>query len=186
MAPDFENPLDGDPNDDSRDNVYTFTVVATSQSNPLLTVTEEINLRVTDAAEFGELNFTQPENSTEPHDLIVSVLDDNNSEVRDFEFEFAEGVDDDRAFIFLNEETGQFRFNVAPDFENPLDGDPNDDSRNNVYTFTVVATSQSNSDFTVTEEINLRVTDVPEFIGCLLYTSPSPRDKRQSRMPSSA
>ena len=24
------------------------------------------------------------------------------------------------------------------------------------------------------------------FMGCLLYTSPSPRDKRQSRMPSSA
>ena len=26
----------------------------------------------------------------------------------------------------------------------------------------------------------------PKFIFCLLYTSPSPRDKRQSRMPSSA
>ena len=26
----------------------------------------------------------------------------------------------------------------------------------------------------------------PEFTSCLLYTSPSPRDKRQSRMPSSA
>ena len=25
-----------------------------------------------------------------------------------------------------------------------------------------------------------------EALGCLLYTSPSPRDKRQSRMPSSA
>ena len=25
-----------------------------------------------------------------------------------------------------------------------------------------------------------------QYIGCLLYTSPSPRDKRQSRMPSSA
>ena len=25
-----------------------------------------------------------------------------------------------------------------------------------------------------------------EFVACLLYTSPSPRDKRQSRMPSSA
>ena len=25
-----------------------------------------------------------------------------------------------------------------------------------------------------------------QFISCLLYTSPSPRDKRQSRMPSSA
>ena len=27
---------------------------------------------------------------------------------------------------------------------------------------------------------------IEEFSGCLLYTSPSPRDKRQSRMPSSA
>ena len=25
-----------------------------------------------------------------------------------------------------------------------------------------------------------------DYMGCLLYTSPSPRDKRQSRMPSSA
>ena len=28
--------------------------------------------------------------------------------------------------------------------------------------------------------------DMVDDIGCLLYTSPSPRDKRQSRMPSSA
>ena len=28
--------------------------------------------------------------------------------------------------------------------------------------------------------------DVAEFYGCLLYTSPSPRDQRGSRMPSSA
>ena len=27
---------------------------------------------------------------------------------------------------------------------------------------------------------------ISEFFSCLLYTSPSPRDKRQSRMPSSA
>ena len=27
---------------------------------------------------------------------------------------------------------------------------------------------------------------IPQFGDCLLYTSPSPRDKRQSRMPSSA
>ena len=27
---------------------------------------------------------------------------------------------------------------------------------------------------------------LPEYNACLLYTSPSPRDKRQSRMPSSA
>ena len=30
------------------------------------------------------------------------------------------------------------------------------------------------------------IISVPLFIFCLLYTSPSPRDKRQSRMPSSA
>ena len=28
--------------------------------------------------------------------------------------------------------------------------------------------------------------EIPQIEGCLLYTSPSPRDKRQSRMPSSA
>ena len=28
--------------------------------------------------------------------------------------------------------------------------------------------------------------DIPDAYTCLLYTSPSPRDKRQSRMPSSA
>ena len=28
--------------------------------------------------------------------------------------------------------------------------------------------------------------EIKKFINCLLYTSPSPRDKRQSRMPSSA
>ena len=30
------------------------------------------------------------------------------------------------------------------------------------------------------------MTDVGIYDGCLLYTSPSPRDKRQSRMPASA
>ena len=33
---------------------------------------------------------------------------------------------------------------------------------------------------------NLGTTIIMFIIGCLLYTSPSPRDKRQSRMPSSA
>ena len=34
--------------------------------------------------------------------------------------------------------------------------------------------------------VNLIQVDLPHYKGCLLYTSPSPRDKRQSRMPSSA
>ena len=38
------------------------------------------------------------------------------------------------------------------------------------------------------EVINRKIKKVPSLrdITCLLYTSPSPRDKRQSRMPSSA
>ena len=35
------------------------------------------------------------------------------------------------------------------------------------------------------DKVSGRVKDIPLY-SCLLYTSPSPRDKRQSRMPSSA
>ena len=34
--------------------------------------------------------------------------------------------------------------------------------------------------------IFLFIFKIPKIVNCLLYTSPSPRDKRQSRMPSSA
>ena len=36
------------------------------------------------------------------------------------------------------------------------------------------------------EGINSRITEAEEWISCLLYTSPSPRDRTRSRMPSSA
>ena len=36
------------------------------------------------------------------------------------------------------------------------------------------------------KEAKVSVFDSGFLLGCLLYTSPSPRDKRQSRMPSSA
>ena len=51
------------------------------------------------------------------------------------------------------------------------------------------------SDLDALEQLSLRMNrldgDIPRELGkvhtlCLLYTSPSPRDKRQSRMPSSA
>ena len=37
-----------------------------------------------------------------------------------------------------------------------------------------------------TQKIKEKGTGLDKEINCLLYTSPSPRDKRQSRMPSSA
>ena len=38
----------------------------------------------------------------------------------------------------------------------------------------------------ITYPLVIAITALARFIICLLYTSPSPRDKRQSRMPSSA
>ena len=37
-----------------------------------------------------------------------------------------------------------------------------------------------------TDNGRLRMTDLAELVPCLLYTSPSPRDRQKSRMPSSA
>ena len=38
----------------------------------------------------------------------------------------------------------------------------------------------------IREKLDLSQDAFASLMGCLLYTSPSPRDKRQSRMPSSA
>ena len=48
----------------------------------------------------------------------------------------------------------------------------------------VIDPADSNPILNFALEKNLTIEDI--FITCLLYTSPSPRDKRQSRMPSSA
>src|SRR5665811_1682214 len=36
------------------------------------------------------------------------------------------------------------------------------------------------------EQMGMTKTDLAKYLGCLLYTSPSPRDRTRSRMPSSA
>ena len=69
-------------------------------------------------------------------------------------------------------------------------------SQNNLYKgFEVeLFTGSLNSHIGVSVEIEKKFPDFVkepdnrnvEYITCLLYTSPSPRDKRQSRMPSSA
>ena len=44
----------------------------------------------------------------------------------------------------------------------------------------------STRELDVDGEIDLMVEDLDLWYGCLLYTSPSPRDRQKSRMPSSA
>ena len=56
--------------------------------------------------------------------------------------------------------------------------------------FILLSHSKDSSHASAEWQIEAYGTAAPDFIGnyatCLLYTSPSPRDKRQSRMPSSA
>ena len=54
-----------------------------------------------------------------------------------------------------------------------------------VNTDTVLG-EDSISEYKDAYSIEMFIKSVDGFEGCLLYTSPSPRDKRQSRMPSSA
>ena len=55
---------------------------------------------------------------------------------------------------------------------------------NCAYLEGILLTSREQEVHSLAQEFNSEVFAEPE--GCLLYTSPSPRDKRQSRMPSSA
>ena len=50
----------------------------------------------------------------------------------------------------------------------------------------VMVTLVANQALSIPESSYIRAMQVMQGFDCLLYTSPSPRDKRQSRMPSSA
>ena len=143
-APDFENAGDADT-----DNVYTFTVVATSDTGFI--VEQEIDLTVTDSLEIATLlesEFNQQENVIVSHQLNATAPDSST---------FTYELQSDDGQIILNESTGEFRLADVPDFENPTDG-----NGDNVYTFTVVATSDTG--FTVEQQINLTVADTPETV----------------------
>ena len=50
----------------------------------------------------------------------------------------------------------------------------------------IVVTTHCGSATDRKQAVEDAVEEISKITGCLLYTSPSPRDKRQSRMPSSA
>ena len=58
-----------------------------------------------------------------------------------------------------------------------------------LYMINLFAMKPYSIDHYLAKELTMGLLDSPEFmtyIGCLLYTSPSPRDVEESRMPSSA
>ena len=147
-APDFENKLDADNN-----NIYTFTVTATSNIGH--TVTDTIEVTVTDDPNdnppLESIAYEQFEN-----EIAIHELDQTSDDNRTFtSFQFEGGSIDQFDF---DTTTGKFFLKNAPDFENPTDGGANPD---NVYSFTV--SSLVGSEVVTTRDIDLTVKDVLEF-----------------------
>ena len=81
--------------------------------------------------------------------------------------------------------------NSSTDYPLPTDDDPHEhDSLTSISTVESVESRQNFDDFTIEEvhenEEVQEEEEVAEEEDCLLYTSPSPRDRQKSRMPSSA
>ena len=120
--------------------------------------------------------------------LIDFAIDENTTEITTIEATDAEGDNitysiegSDSALMTIGSSSGELSFISPPDYENPQDS-----NQDNIYEVTVIASDGSLSS---SLGIIISINDVLEGMGgstCLLYTSPSPRDMRRSRMPSSA
>ena len=87
------------------------------------------------------------------------------------------GEDQDQFAISVS---GTLDFVTLPDYENP-----GDQGADNNYQLVVTASDGTNQ---TSQNISISLINVMEarVVDCLLYTSPSPRDAHESRMPSSA
>ncbi|MEP3480815.1 MAG: cadherin domain-containing protein, partial [Fuerstiella sp.] len=151
VAPDFENPADADG-----DNEYQVTVVISDGQSA---VERDITIRVLDVDEGGSNNaptftnveeggiVTVPENTT-----FVGDANGTDPDGDDVTFSIAGGTD--AALFQVDAATGVVTFINAPDYENPLDSDGDND-------YNIVLRI---SDGTLVEDRNVvvRVTDVTE------------------------
>ena len=117
---------------------------------------------------------------TKPSDASAKMEETDGEEeetITETEYDFSEDVD---ALIAGEELSEEFRDRAVTIFEAAVTSKVN----------TEVAALQEAFEATLTEEVESIKTSLAEkvddYLTCLLYTSPSPRDKRQSRMPSSA
>ena len=125
-----------------------------------------------------ETQFNEVENDLEVFEL--SVLDEDNIDISDWTNQNWPFRLSDNATLQVN---GKIRFEGISD----ADIGPNDAE----VEVRLTATSPSLADGVVDSSLNWTVSWFTEvtasgLFSCLLYTSPSPRDSRVSRMPSSA
>ena len=131
--PDFENPTDTD-----RDNVYEITVVVTDDQS--LTDSVHISVTVANDAEGMEptINTRRPP-STYRENGTTSIYTFRASDPQGGSITWTLEGTDASEFTITKDSSGrgQLTFNSSPDFENPLDSEPD-----NIYELTVVATDE--------------------------------------------
>ena len=93
---------------------------------------------------------------------------------------YAPGVIDPKGRCFYATKSGIFAISV------PIDGNPAGPGNGSTIGFSVDSQEAGDAWHAAGLENGGSTCEDPPGVRCLLYTSPSPRDKRQSRMPSSA
>jgi hypothetical protein len=154
-APDFENPGDG-----NLDNDYEVEVTVTDSGG--LTDTQAITVTVVDVEENADPIITSDGGgdtaavSVAENTLVVTdvnAIDDADSEGEGLLYSITGGVDSEAFSIDPN--SGELSFNAAPDFENPTDANNNNDYEVQV----TVTDSEGGSDM---QDVTVTVTDEPD------------------------
>jgi hypothetical protein len=154
-APDFENPGDG-----NLDNDYEVEVTVTDSGG--LTDTQAITVTVVDVEENADPIITSDGGgdtaavSVAENTLVVTdvnAIDDADSEGEGLLYSITGGVDSEAFSIDPN--SGELSFNAAPDFENPTDANNDNDYEVQV----TVTDSEGGSDV---QDVTVTVTDEPD------------------------
>ncbi len=167
-APDFENPADG-----NGDNNYEVDVQAT---DGLSTGSLPLRVTVTDVNE-------PPDITNIPNGSLLQVVENRQgvftvvaTDPEGDPIKFGLSGGPDKAFISINPDTGAMGFRVIRDFETPQDAD-----KNNLYDFNVTATDNAiGGANTATRSLTYEITDRNEAPTWKLFSRPNPRMQENS------
>ena len=148
VAPDFENPDDSD-----NDNKYVIQITATDDSSDTLTDSQTLTISVSDINE--PPSFTTTSISAVEGDIQVATILGTDPDNDTLEFSLTGGSD--KALFTLDQNTGVLAFDVAPDFESPLDAD-----KDNTYDVEITLTDDGEGKLTTAKLFGITVTDKQE------------------------
>ena len=162
-----------DPDGETASTEVTYTI-----SNPAPDAMDDVNSSSEDGPAATGNVITENDVDVDGDDLIVSEVDGNAANV-------GTSVAGDNGGLFTINGDGTYSFDPNGDFEGLDVGE----SATSSISYQISDGEGGFDTATLTVTID-GANDAPIIVdptnSCLLYTSPSPRDKRQSRMPSSA